>query len=71
MKAALIALLLAVVPSHVRIAVFGIPVSVPAGWLILAAEIVTSALLAWLAFRAVRRFRSAPWVRTVALAGAR
>jgi hypothetical protein len=66
MKAALLVLLLAVVPSHVRIVVFGVPVSVPGGWLIVAAEVITSAGVIWLAFRATRRFRSTPWMRPVA-----
>jgi hypothetical protein len=65
-KAALLALLLAVVPAHVRFAILGVPVSVPGGWLIVAAELVTSAGVTWLAFRAARRFRSAPWMRPVA-----
>ena len=64
MKAALIALVLSIAgPAHLRFSVLGVPVSVPAGVLILAAEIVTAAALAWLTIRKLRRFRSAPWPR--------
>jgi hypothetical protein len=65
-KALLVALAVAVAPAHVRFAVAGVPVSVPAAWLILAAEILTAAVTVWLAVRVIRRFRSAPWMRPTA-----
>jgi hypothetical protein len=67
-----LAVLIAVLaPAHVRFAVFGVPVSVPAGWLILAGEVlVTAAVAAWLATRVIRRFRSAPWPRPAFAGGA-
>ena len=66
MKALLAALIVALAPAHVRFAVAGVPVQVPAVWLILAAEILLSAVLAVLAVRVIRRFRSAPWIRPAA-----
>ena len=63
MKALIALLVVALAPAHVRFAVVGIPVSVPAVWLILAAEILAAAAGLWLAVRVIRRFRSAPWVR--------
>ena len=63
MKALLAVLLVAIAPAHLRFAILGIPVSIPAAWLILAAEILTAAVTAWLVVRAIRRFRSAPWLR--------
>ena len=64
MKAALIALVLTVLaPVHVTAVLAGAPVSFPAGWLVLTAEVLASAGLAWLAVRTLRRFRSAPWPR--------
>jgi hypothetical protein len=65
-KALLAVLLVALAPIHVRFAVAGVPVSVPAGWLILAAEILAAAVSVWLAVRVIRRFRSAPWMRPIA-----
>lgn len=63
---ALLALIIALAPAHVRFAVAGVPVSVSAGWLILAAEVLAAAVIAWLAVRAIRRFLSAPWPRPTA-----
>ena len=63
MKALLALLVVATAPAHVRFAILGIPVSIPAAWLILAAELLAAAGTAWLVVRAVRRFRSAPWLR--------
>jgi hypothetical protein len=62
--AALTALAL-VMTAHLRIsAVFaGVPLSFPAGALILAAGTVASAVLLWLAIRSAAGFRSAPWPR--------
>ena len=62
MKAALIALVLSVAgPVHLHLSVVGLPVSVPAAWLILVIEVTSAAVLAWLIVR--HRFRSAPWPR--------
>ena len=66
MKILLAFLAVALAPVHVRFAVLGLPVSVPAVWLILAAEILAAVVTAWLAVRAIRRFRSAPWMRPIA-----
>jgi hypothetical protein len=66
MKALLAVLVVALAPAHVRFAVAGVPVSVSAAWLILAAEVLAAAVIAWLAVRVIRRFRSAPWPRPVA-----
>jgi hypothetical protein len=64
MKALISVLIIALAPAHIRFAVAGGPVSVPAAWLILAAEFLAAAVTAWLVVRAIRRFRSAPWLRT-------
>ena len=67
MKALLAALIVALAPVHVRFAVVGVPVSVPAAWFILAAEALAVIVSAWLAVRVLRRrFRSAPWMRPIA-----
>ena len=63
MKTLAAALVVALAPAHVRFAVAGVPVSVPAAWLILAAEVLAAAVTIWLAVRVIRRFRSAPWPR--------
>ena len=63
MKALLAVLLVATAPAHVRFAVAGIPASIPVAWLILAAEFLAAAVTAWLVVRAIRCFRSAPWLR--------
>lgn len=63
MKALIAVLVVAIAPAHLRFAILGIPVSIPAAWLILAAEALTAAAAAWLAVRVIRRFRSAPWLR--------
>jgi hypothetical protein len=66
-KALIAALIVALAPVHVRFAVAGIRVSVPATWLILGAEILAVIVTAWLAIRVIRcRFRSAPWMRPIA-----
>ncbi len=67
MKALLAALIVTLAPVHLRFAVAGFPVSVPAVWLILAAEALAVIVTAWLAIRVLRRrFRSAPWMRPIA-----
>ena len=66
MKALLAALIVTLAPAHIRFAVAGVPVSVPAAWLILAAEILAAAVTAWLAVRVIRRFRSSPCMRPAA-----
>jgi len=63
MKALLAVLIIALAPAHVRFAVAGVPVSMSAAWLILAAEVLATAVLAVLVVRVIRRFRSAPWLR--------
>ena len=63
MKTLLAVLAVAFAPAHVRFAVAGIPVPVPAAWLLLAAEVLVTTVLAVLAVRVIRRFRSAPWLR--------
>ena len=63
MKALIALLVVALAPAHVRFAVAGVPVSVSAAWLILAAEILTAAVGTWLLVRLIRRFRSTPWPR--------
>jgi hypothetical protein len=65
-KTLLAALIVALAPAHVRLAFLGVPVSVPAAWLLLAAEVLVTAVLAVLAVRVIRRFRSAPWLRQAA-----
>jgi hypothetical protein len=62
-KALIAVLVVALAPAHVRFAVLGVPVSVPAAALILAAEILAAVVTGWLAVGVIRRFRSAPWVR--------
>jgi hypothetical protein len=64
-KALLAVLTVALAPAHVRFAVAGVPVSLSAAWLILAAEILLTAVLAVLVVRVIRRFRSRPWIRPV------
>jgi hypothetical protein len=51
-------------------AVLGLAVSLPVAGLILMAELLTTAGLAWFAVRALRQFRSLPWPRSVFPAGA-
>ena len=64
MKAALIILVLTTVaPAHVGVRILGCPFQVPAGCLILAAVVLAAVVIARLAVRAVRRFRSSPWLR--------
>jgi hypothetical protein len=63
MKALLAALIIGLAPVHIRFAVAGVPVSVSAAWLILAAEVLAAAVTAWMVLRVVRRFRSTPWLR--------
>ena len=63
-KALLAVLVVALAPAHLRFAVAGVPVSVSAAWLILAAEVLAVAVTAWLVVRVIRRFRSAPWLRS-------
>jgi len=64
MKALIAALIIALAPAHIRVAVVGVPVSLSAAWLLLAAEGLAVAVTAWLAMRVIRRFRSAPWMRS-------
>ena len=66
MKALFAVLVVALAPVHIRFAVLGVPVSVPAAALIIAAEILAGAAGLWLAVRVIRRFRSAPWMRPLA-----
>jgi hypothetical protein len=70
MKALIAVLIVALAPVHVRFAVLGTPVSVPAVWLALAAEALLTIVLAVLVVRVIRRFRSSPWPRAVRPAGA-
>ena len=64
MKALIAALIIALAPAHVRFAVAGVHVSLPAAWLLLAAEVLAVVVTTWLAVRVIRRFRSAPWPRS-------
>jgi len=64
MKALIAALIIALAPAHVRFAVAGVHVSLSAAWLILAAEGLAVVVTAWLTVRVIRRFRSAPWMRS-------
>jgi hypothetical protein len=64
-KALLAVLVVAIAPAHVRFAVLGVPVPVAAGWLILAAEILLTAVLAVVVVRVIRLFRSSPCMRPV------
>lgn len=66
MKALIVVLVVAIAPAHLRFAILGIPVSISAAWLILAAEVLAVVVTAWLTIRVIRRFRSTPWMRTVA-----
>ena len=71
MKAALAALVLSVAAhAHVTIVILGFPAPLPVAWLVLAAEALTAAGVAWLAVRALPGFRSSPWLRPAFLAGA-
>ena len=64
MNAVLIALVLMITaPLRLGVTVLGFPVSLPAGWLILAVEVLAAAVLIWLAVRALRRFCSSPFLR--------
>ena len=64
MNAALVALVLTITaPLRLGVTVLGFPVSLPAGWLVLAVEVLAAAVLIWLAVRALRRFRSSPFLR--------
>jgi hypothetical protein len=63
MRALIAVLVVALAPAHLRFAVLGVPVLVPAAALILAAEILAAVVTGWLAVRVIRRFRSAPWLR--------
>jgi hypothetical protein len=64
-KALIAVLIVALAPAHIRFAAAGVPVSVSAAWLILAAEILLSAVLAVLVVRVIRRFRSSPCMRPI------
>ena len=66
MKILLVALVVALAPVHIRFAVLGVPVSLSAAWLLVAAEVLLTAALAVLVVRVMRRFRSSPCMRTVA-----
>ena len=69
--AALVALVLAITaPVRLGVMILGFPVSFPAGWLILAGEVLAAAAPARLAIRLLRRFRSSPWPRSTWPAGA-
>jgi cytochrome c biogenesis protein CcdA len=62
--AALVALVLTLTaPLRLSVSILGAAVQFPAGWLILAAGLVTVAALAWLAVRILRPFRSWPFPR--------
>ena len=64
MRPALVALVFTVItPVHITDAFAGAHVSFPAGWLILAAEVLAAGGLTWLAVRILRGFRSSPWLR--------
>ena len=71
MKAVLAVLIVALAPSRITFGVLGFTVSLPAGWLILAAELLASGAAVWLVIRAARRFRSSPFVRPAFAGGAR
>ena len=64
MKVLLVGLLVAIAPAHLRFAILGIPVSIPAAWLILTAELLAAVVTAWLVVRMARSFRSTPWLRS-------
>ena len=62
--AALLALVLTVAaPVRIVVTVLGSPVSFPASWLILGAEVLAAAVLVRLAVRVLRGFRSSPFPR--------
>jgi hypothetical protein len=62
--AALLALVLTfAAPLRLSVTILGAPVQFPAGWLILGAEVAAAAVVACLAFRVLRRFRSSPFPR--------
>ena len=64
MNAALVALMLTLTaPLRLSVTILGTPAQFPAGWLILGAEVLAAAALAWLAVRVLRRFRSSPFPR--------
>lgn len=68
MKAALVVLVLVTaVPHRTAFVLFGEPV--PVAGLVIAAEVLAVVAGGWLAVRAVRRFRSAPWLRAAFPAG--
>ena len=50
-------------PVRLSVAVLGSPVQFPAGWLILAAEVLAAAVSVQLAVRVLRGFRSSPFLR--------
>src|SRR5438552_1874800 len=60
MKALLAVLVVALAPAHIRFAVLGVPVSVSAGWLILAAEVLAAAVTGYV-FLASGRVAPAPY----------
>ena len=64
MRPALVVLVLtAIAPVHITGAFAGAHISFPAGWLILAAEVLAAGSLTWLVVRILRRFRSSPYLR--------
>jgi hypothetical protein len=63
-KALLIALAIVLAgPVRLHAVILGAPVSVPAAWFILAAELAILAVMAWLIIWGRCRFRSVPWPR--------
>jgi hypothetical protein len=63
-NAALVALVLTITaPLRLGVTVLGFPVSLSAEWLILAVEVAAVAVLICLAVRALRWFRSSPFLR--------
>jgi hypothetical protein len=69
-KIAILALVLAVIaPAHITLGVSGRSCAVLAALLLAAAEILAAAGVTWLAIRAIRRFRSAPWLRPAGVPG--
>jgi hypothetical protein len=70
-KALIAVLVVAPAPAHIRFAVAGVSVTVTAGWLIIATEVLAVAVIGWLAVRVIRRFRSYPGLRLVHAGGAR
>ena len=64
MNAALLALVLAVAaPVRLSVTILGSPVQFPAGWLIIAVEVLVTAAAVRLAVRVLRGFRSSPYPR--------